>query len=100
MIDGIGYLAGFLAMISFMPQVVKTFRTKRADDLSMSMLLLTLATNITYFIYGFLLRLYPIVIMIGIMTSIVLLQVLLTVKYRSGKSIVTSPLKTGPDSCC
>ncbi len=86
MIDAIGYFAGFLAMISFMPQVVKTFHTKRADDLSMPMLFLTLATNITYFIYGYLQRLYPIVLMIGMMTGIVLLQILLTAKYRSGKS--------------
>jgi MtN3 and saliva related transmembrane protein len=86
MTDAIGYFAGLLAMLSFMPQIVKTFRTKRADDLSMSMLFLTLATNITYFVYGYLQRLYPIVVMIGIMTGIVLLQILLTAKYRIGRS--------------
>jgi MtN3 and saliva related transmembrane protein len=84
MIDVIGYVAGSLAMISFLPQVIRTIRTKKADDLSMSMLILTLATNILYVIYGLLLELYPIVVMIGIMTVIVITQIVFTWKYRRG----------------
>ena len=83
MIDTIGYVAGFLAMISFLPQVIKTLRTRRTDDISMGMLLLTLSTNILYVIYGTLLDLYPIIIMIGIMTCIVILQIILTLKWSS-----------------
>lgn len=83
MIDTIGYVAGFLAMISFFPQVIKTLRTRRTDDISMGMLLLTLITNILYVIYGSLLELYPIIIMIGIMTCIVILQIILTMKWSS-----------------
>ena len=81
MIDVIGYVAGALAMISFLPQVVKTLRTRRADDLSMPMLLLTLSTNVMYVIYGLLLQLYPVVIMLGIMTAVVILLILLTARY-------------------
>lgn len=83
MIDTIGYVAGFLAMISFFPQVIKTLRTRRTDDISMGMLLLTLIANILYVIYGSLLELYPIIIMIGIMTCIVILQIILTMKWSS-----------------
>ena len=83
MIDTIGYVAGFLAMISFLPQVIKTLKTRRAGDISMGMLLLTLITNILYVIYGLLLDLYPIIIMIGIMTCIVVLQIILTMKWSS-----------------
>ncbi len=83
MIDTIGYVAGFLAMISFLPQIIKTLRTRRTDDISMGMLLLTLITNILYMIYGSLLELYPIIIMIGIMTCIVILQIILTLKWSS-----------------
>ena len=83
MIDTIGYVAGFLAMISFLPQIIKTLRTRRTDDISMGMLLLTLSTNILYVIYGTLLDLYPIIIMIGIMTCIVILQIILTLKWSS-----------------
>ncbi len=83
MTDTIGYVAGFLAMISFLPQVIKTLKTRRAGDISMGMLLLTLITNILYVIYGLLLGLYPIIIMLGIMTSIVVLQIILTMKWSS-----------------
>ena len=83
MIDAIGYVAGFLAMISFLPQVIKTLKTRRAGDISMGMLLLTLITNILYVIYGLLLDLYPITIMIGIMTCIVVLQIILTMKWST-----------------
>ena len=81
MINAIGYLAGFLAMITFLPQVIKTLGSKKADDISMVMLLLTLATNILYITYGLLLKLYPVIIMLGIMSCIVFLQILLTLKY-------------------
>ncbi len=83
MIDTIGYVAGFLAMISFLPQVIKTLRTRRIDDIAMGMLLLTLITNIHYVIYGTLLELYPVIIMIGIMTCIVILQIILALKWSS-----------------
>ena len=82
MVEFLGYLAGFLAMISFVPQIVKTMHSKRAADISLSMLLLTLITNLLYMVYGIALRLKPIVIMIGIMCGIIVLQIGLTLKYR------------------
>jgi MtN3 and saliva related transmembrane protein len=82
-VDLIGYVAGIIAMISFLPQVIKTFRSKKADDISVHMLVLTLTTNILYIIYGIFLGLYPIIIMLSIMTVIVLFQVVLTFKYKT-----------------
>ena len=85
MVDFIGYLAGFLAMISFLPQVVKTIRSRSAKDISLAMLLLTFATNVLYLIYGVALNLMPIVIMLSIMTCIVLLQIVLTLRCREAR---------------
>ena len=85
MIDFLGYAAGFLAMISFLPQVIKTLRTRKAQDISLSMLVLTLLTNVLYLLYGALLNLLPIVIMISIMTAIVIVQIAFTLKYRSSR---------------
>ena len=82
MVDFIGYLAGFLAMMSFLPQVIKTVQTRSAKDISLAMLILTFVTNILYLIYGIALSLTPVVVMISIMTFIVLLQIILTVRYR------------------
>jgi len=33
MIDTIGYLAGFFLMLSFLPQVIKTAKTRTTDGL-------------------------------------------------------------------
>ena len=78
MIDIVGYLAGCLAMSSFVPQVIKTLRTRSARDLSLPMLGMTLATNLLYIVYGAALHLTPLVIMVGIMSLVVLLQIVLT----------------------
>jgi len=75
-------------MVTFLPQLIKTLRTKRAGDISMLMLLLVLVTNVLYVVYGVLLNLYPVVIMLGIMTCTVLMQIVLTVKYRKDAQMV------------
>jgi MtN3 and saliva related transmembrane protein len=81
-VEIIGYTAGFVAMISFIPQLIKTFRTRKANDLSINMLFLTLTTNILYVIYGVLLELYPIIIMLGIMTCVLIIKIILNLKYN------------------
>ena len=86
MVDLIGYMAGFLAMVTFIPQIIKTLRTKKADDISLWMLVITLLANIFYEIYAILLSLTPVIIMIGIMSVIVIAQIVLTLKYKSKKN--------------
>jgi len=83
MVEFIGYLAGLTAMISFLPQVIKTYRTKKANDLSIQMLLLTLSTNLLYVIYAIFKQLYPIIIMLIIVSCIVTFQIILTIKYTN-----------------
>lgn len=79
----IGYAAGSMAMISFLPQVIKTFRTKKAGDISIFMLVLTLTTNFLYILYGLILKLYPVIIMLSVLSCIVLIQIVLTVRFRN-----------------
>jgi len=82
-IDLFGYAAGLIATISFLPQVIKTYKTKKANDISIYMLALTLTTNILYIIYGLFLKLYPVIVMVSIMSLIIILQMILTIKYRN-----------------
>jgi len=84
MTDFIGYTAGTLAMLTFIPQIIKTIRTKKTADISIPMLLLVITANVLYIVYGFMLRLYPVIIMVGLMTFTVLLQLVLTIKYKRG----------------
>ena len=56
----LGYLAGFLTTIAFVPQVIKTWKTKSADDLSLGMFLVFCAGVACWVAYGFLLNAKPI----------------------------------------
>ena len=57
-----GYFAGFLTTIAFVPQVIKTWKTKSADDLSLGMFLVFCAGVACWVAYGFLLNAEPIIL--------------------------------------
>jgi len=61
MIDLIGYMAGFLTIISFLPQVVKSWRTRKTDDLSMMTGILLAIGAVMWTIYGLLLSSMPMI---------------------------------------
>ncbi len=79
--DLIGYAAGILLMLSFLPQVIKTFKVKHADDISMGMLAITLGSALLYEVYAFRLDLMPVVIMNGIFALLVLVEIILKIRY-------------------
>ena len=57
-----GLVAGVLTTISFVPQVVKTWRSKSAKDLSWSMFLLFWTGVLLWLIYGIAIDNIPIII--------------------------------------
>ena len=60
--DLYGSLAALLTTIAFLPQLIKTFQTKKADDVSFLMLILFITGLIFWIIYGILINSYPILI--------------------------------------
>lgn len=80
--DIVGYLGGIFIMISFIPQVVKSYKTKSVEDLSIWMVIATFAGTLFWVIYGFLINGKPIIIMNIIFGIIVLFQLYLKVKYE------------------
>jgi|TARA_B100000315_G_scaffold42589_1_gene37482 MtN3 and saliva related transmembrane protein len=58
----IGLTAGGLSIIAYIPQVWKTYTTKRAKDLSMKWLILTLSSAMLWFAYGVLTNAFPLAI--------------------------------------
>jgi MtN3 and saliva related transmembrane protein len=58
----IGLIAGSLTTISFLPQVIKTWRSKSARDISLSMFLSFCMGVFLWIIYGILLGELPIII--------------------------------------
>ncbi|MDY6834796.1 MAG: SemiSWEET transporter [Chloroflexota bacterium] len=48
----IGSLAGILTTISFVPQVIKTWRSKSAEDISSVMMIILASGVFLWFVYG------------------------------------------------
>ena len=52
-IDIIGLVGAFLSGVTFFPQVYRTWKLKSARDLSLSMIIIILLSNVTWLIYAF-----------------------------------------------
>ena len=78
----IGYLGGIFIMISFVPQVIKSYKTKSVSDLSLWMIIATLVGTIFWVIYGYLINSKPIIVMNIIFGVIVLFQLFLKIKHE------------------
>lgn len=76
----LGLVAGALTTVSFVPQVVKTWKTRSAKDVSVWMFTLLCAGIFFWIIYGFLIRSLP-VILTNIVT-LILASIVLALKVR------------------
>lgn len=52
-VDGLGLLAGICTSASLIPQLVKTVKAKKAQDVSLFMFIVLLAGNSLWIYYGF-----------------------------------------------
>ena len=84
-VDAIGYAAGAILALCFVPQIVQTLKTRSADDVSMTMMLLTLLSTILYEIYAMMLGLWPVVIMNGIFGVLVFTEIVLKILFSRKK---------------
>ncbi|MDA7850937.1 SemiSWEET transporter [Acidimicrobiaceae bacterium] len=57
-----GYFAAFFTAVSFLPQAVKTVRTRETAGLSLLTYLFLFLGSLSWFIYGFYLTDYPLMI--------------------------------------
>ena len=60
-IEFFGYFAAFLTTAAFLPQLVKTIKTKKADDVSLITLIMFLCGVCSWIIYGYQISSFPIV---------------------------------------
>ncbi len=85
-ITALGFVAGALTTLSFLPQVHKAWRTRRCDDLSMGMLLTFGAGVLLWMIYGLYLRAAPIILANVVTLTLILALIALKLRYHSGKA--------------
>ena len=80
-----GLLAGAITSFGFIPQLVKGFRSKKLDDVSYFMPAVLSTGMILWFIYGFFVQSFAIMIANAFSTSCCL--ILIIMKKRYAKSI-------------
>jgi len=76
----VGYIAGALTTLSFVPQVIKAWKMRETRDLSLAMLVLFALGVLLWTLYGFSLNSLPIIA--ANMVTFVLILVLLLLKFR------------------
>jgi MtN3 and saliva related transmembrane protein len=64
--EPIGFLAGTLTTVSFLPQLVKTWKTRSAGDLSMGTLVIFSAGVTLWLTYGLLRHSWPMILANGL----------------------------------
>ncbi len=91
--DVLGYAGALLTATNFLPQVVKAFKTKNVDDISMLMLVLVIAAQIVWLAYGFLLELLPVIIANSslLIMAVILLGLKITYKGKLKTQKITLP---------
>ena len=83
--DFIGLAAGALTTSSFLPQIIKIIRTKRARDVSLSMYLVFTTGVLLWFTYGLLLGRLPMIIFNSITITFCLVIITIKVRYRNNQ---------------
>ncbi|HEV3036660.1 MAG TPA: SemiSWEET transporter [Candidatus Angelobacter sp.] len=82
MISILGFIAGTLTTLSFVPQVHKAWRTRRCEDLSYGMLLTFGLGVVFWLIYGLLVRAAPIIVANAVTLSLIVLLLVMKSRYR------------------
>lgn len=78
----IGFAAAFCTTAAYVPQVMRIWRTRSTQDISLGMFLVMTAGLIFWLIYGFSLHSFPIIACNG--ATLVLTSIILVLKLRHG----------------
>ncbi|HLC68834.1 MAG TPA: SemiSWEET transporter [Candidatus Bilamarchaeaceae archaeon] len=78
----LGYAAGTLTTIAFVPQVLKAWQSKSTRDISLSMTLILTTGIVLWFLYGLSINSLPIIFANAISFMLVLALLILKLKYQ------------------
>jgi len=78
----LGLLAGFCSTVAFLPQVIKTWRTRSTKDISLAMFLVLVTGIILWLAYGMFVNDIPLVVANGV--TLLMAGTLLIFKLRHG----------------
>lgn len=82
-IEILGYAAGAITCLTFLPQVIKTWKEKSAKDVSLMMFIIAFTNEVMWIVYGVLLNNWVIILTNVIM--IVMCSIMIYLKLRYNK---------------
>lgn len=77
----LGYFAGFLTTISFLPQVVKTWKSRSASDLSLGMFSVFSAGVTCWLLYALLIQNLPMILWNAVTLFLVVLVLFMKLRF-------------------
>ena len=81
-VDVFGYFAAILTTAAFLPQLLKTLKTKKADDVSLATLIMFIIGVLSWIVYGIKISSIPILVA-NLITLILNLLILISKIYFS-----------------
>jgi MtN3 and saliva related transmembrane protein len=81
-IQFMGHFGAFLTSVTFIPQVYRTWKLKKAGDISLLMLCIVLLSTIVWLTYAVALMLWPVIIANGIVCVLSLLLIYFKVTFK------------------
>jgi len=82
-IEYVGLFGAFLSSITFIPQVVKAWKSKSVKDLSIWMLLIVFTSVIVWLVYGFHLNLVPVILANAVILLLSLILLFFKIKFKN-----------------
>lgn len=84
-VEILGYSAGFITSLTFLPQVVKTWKEKSAKDISLLMFVIAAINEVMWIVYGVLLNNWVIISTNAVVLSMSLIMIFLKFRYTNAK---------------
>jgi len=73
--DYVGHFGAFLSSVTFIPKVYKVWKTRSANDLSLTMMFIVLTSTVVWLVYAFALMLWPVIVANSIICVLSLLLI-------------------------
>jgi MtN3 and saliva related transmembrane protein len=81
-VEILGYTAGAITSLTFLPQVVKTWKSRSAADISLMMFLIAALNEVLWIMYGVLLDNTVIILTNAIVLAMSLTMIYFKLRYR------------------
>ena len=78
----LGLMAALISTIAFVPQVIKSWKTRKTNDISLGSYILVVSGVFLWLVYGLLIKDFPLVLANGVTFILTLCILVLKIKYR------------------